>query len=50
MEVMPGQAEFQIGPTVGVDAGDQLWIARYMYVICTYEFFVYSSWVMETWY
>jgi len=30
MEVMPGQAEFQIGPTVGVDAGDQLWIARYM--------------------
>ncbi len=29
-EVMPGQWEFQIGPCVGIDAGDQLWIARYI--------------------
>ena len=24
-EVMPGQWEFQVGPCVGVDSGDQLW-------------------------
>lgn len=29
-EVMPGQWEFQIGPVEGIDAGDQLWLARYM--------------------
>jgi len=29
-EVMPGQAEFQIGPVEGVDAADQLWMARYI--------------------
>ncbi|XP_010500377.1 PREDICTED: glutamine synthetase cytosolic isozyme 1-5-like [Camelina sativa] len=29
-EVMPGQWEFQISPTVGVGAGDQLWVARYI--------------------
>jgi len=29
-EVMPGQWEFQIGPCVGIDAGDQVWLARYI--------------------
>lgn len=29
-EVMPSQWEFQIGPCVGIDAGDQLWMARYL--------------------
>ncbi|CAN2059304.1 unnamed protein product [Malus fusca] len=29
-EVMPGQWEFQVGPTVGIAAGDQLWAARYI--------------------
>ena len=29
-EVMPGQWEFQVGPCVGVDSGDQLWVARYI--------------------
>ena len=29
-EVMPGQWEYQIGPTEGVAAGDQLWISRYI--------------------
>ena len=29
-EVMPGQWEFQVGPCVGIDAGDQLWMARYI--------------------
>ncbi|KAL3928516.1 MAG: hypothetical protein SGPRY_002354, partial [Prymnesium sp.] len=29
-EVMPGQWEYQVGPCVGIDAGDQLWVARYI--------------------
>jgi len=29
-EVMPGQWEFQVGPTVGISAGDQVWVARYI--------------------
>jgi len=29
-EVAPGQWEFQIGPVVGIDAGDQLLLARYL--------------------
>ena len=29
-EVMPGQWEYQIGPSVGIDAADQLTISRYI--------------------
>ena len=29
-EVAPYQWEFQIGPCTGIEAGDQLWIARYL--------------------
>ncbi|KAJ7548305.1 hypothetical protein O6H91_07G006500 [Diphasiastrum complanatum] len=29
-EVMPGQWEFQVGPVVGIAAGDQIWAARYI--------------------
>ena len=29
-EVMPAQFEFQVGPCEGIEAGDQLWIARYI--------------------
>lgn len=29
-EVAPGQWEYQIGPCVGIEAGDHLWIARYI--------------------
>jgi len=29
-EVMPGQQEYQVGPCVGVDAGDQLMMSRYI--------------------
>jgi len=29
-EVMPGQWEFQVGPCEGIDAGDQLMLARYI--------------------
>jgi glutamine synthetase len=29
-EVAPGQWEFQIGPCVGIEAGDHLWLARFL--------------------
>ena len=29
-EVAPGQWEFQIGPSIGIEAGDHLWMARYL--------------------
>lgn len=33
-EVAPGQWEFQIGPAVGIDEGDMLWMARYLLSRC----------------
>ncbi|CAD6259224.1 unnamed protein product [Miscanthus lutarioriparius] len=29
-EVMPGQWEYQVGPSVGIEAGDNIWISRYI--------------------
>ncbi|CAA6654076.1 unnamed protein product [Spirodela intermedia] len=29
-EVMPGQWEYQVGPSVGIDAGDHIWVSRYI--------------------
>ncbi|KAK2430691.1 glutamine synthetase nodule isozyme [Trifolium repens] len=29
-EVMPGQWEFQVGPAVGISAGDEIWVARFI--------------------
>mmetsp|Transcript_9738 Transcript_9738/g.21714 ORF Transcript_9738/g.21714 Transcript_9738/m.21714 type:complete len:350 (+) Transcript_9738:52-1101(+) len=29
-EVMPGQWEYQVGPCTGIEAGDQLWMSRYI--------------------
>ncbi|KAI8814189.1 glutamine synthetase 2, partial [Cladochytrium replicatum] len=29
-EVMPAQWEFQVGPCLGIDMGDHLWVARYL--------------------
>ncbi len=29
-EVAPGQWEFQIGPCLGIEAGDHMWMARYL--------------------
>ncbi len=29
-EVMPGQWEYQVGPCLGIDIGDHLWISRYI--------------------
>ena len=37
-EVAPGQWEFQIGPTTGINAGDQLLMARYFLVLVGEKF------------
>jgi len=29
-EVAPGQWEYQIGPCIGIEAGDQIWMSRYL--------------------
>lgn len=31
-EVMPGQWEYQIGPCVGIDSGDSMWLTRFLLV------------------
>jgi glutamine synthetase len=37
-EVAPGQWEFQIGPAEGIEAGDHLWMARYLLERITEDF------------
>lgn len=44
-ETCPGQWEYQIGPCVGIDVSDQIWISRYILqrvcedfrILCTFE-------------
>jgi len=31
-EVMPGQWEYQIGPCVGIESGDHMWMSRYLMI------------------
>lgn len=42
-EVMPGQQEYQVGPCVGIDAGDQLFMSRYILSRVCEEFQVYCT-------
>lgn len=42
-EVMPGQWEFQVGPCEGIDAGDQMYMARYMLLRVCEKYNVYVS-------
>lgn len=44
-EVAPDQWEFQIGPCMGIEAGDHLWMARYIMTKLTEEYGVVVSWV-----
>ncbi|KAK1758591.1 putative glutamine synthetase [Echria macrotheca] len=37
-EVMPAQWEFQVGPCLGIEQGDHLWIARYLLARVAEEF------------
>lgn len=43
-EVAPGQWEFQIGPCEGLDAGDHLWMARYIMERVAEEFGFAVDW------
>lgn len=27
---MPGQWEYQVGPCLGIESGDQMWVSRYI--------------------
>jgi len=42
-EVMPGQQEYQVGPCVGIDAGDQLYMSRYILQRVCEDFQVYCT-------
>lgn len=42
-EVMPGQQEYQVGPCIGIDAGDQLFMSRYILARVCEDFQVYCT-------
>lgn len=42
-EVMPGQWEYQIGPCLGIQAGDHAWMARYILQRVCEEFVVVAN-------
>ena len=42
-EVMPAQWEFQVGPTLGIHMGDDLWLARYLLIRVAEDFGVVVS-------
>jgi len=42
-EVMPGQQEYQVGPCVGIDAGDQLMMSRYILMRVCEDFQVFCT-------
>jgi len=42
-EVMPGQQEYQVGPCVGIDAGDQLYMSRYILARVCEDFQVFCT-------
>jgi glutamine synthetase len=47
-EVMPAQWEYQVGPCVGIEMGDQLWMSRYILLrVCevSIDFDFLSVWV-----
>jgi len=42
-EVMPGQWEYQVGPSVGIDGGDDMWMSRYLLDRVCEQFNVYCT-------
>jgi glutamine synthetase len=42
-EVMPGQWEFQVGPAHGMEAGDMIWMARFILHRVTEDFHINAS-------
>lgn len=43
-EVMPGQWEYQVGPCLGIDGADQLWLSRYIMERVCEKFGVIVTW------
>ena len=43
-EVAPCQWEYQIGPCVGIDAGDQMWISRWLMERLSEKYNVFINW------
>lgn len=43
-EVMPGQWEYQVGPCTGIEAGDHVWMSRYLLLRVCEDFQVNVSW------
>ena len=43
-EVMPAQWEFQVGPCLGIEMGDHLWIARFFLARIAEDFAAKVSW------
>ena len=43
-EVAPGQWEYQIGPCVGIESGDHMWVSRYLMERITESHGVYVDW------
>ena len=37
-EKMPGQWQFQVGPCEGIEAGDHLWMAKFILLRCAEEY------------
>lgn len=51
-EVMPGQWEYQIGPTEGIAIGDQMWMSRFILYRVAEEFNISISFepkIFEEW-
>jgi glutamine synthetase len=42
-EVMPGQWEYQIGPCLGIEIGDHMWMSRYLLHRCCEEYNLIAS-------
>jgi glutamine synthetase len=42
-EVMPGQWEYQIGPVTGIEAGDQMYVSRYILMRVCEDFGVFAT-------
>jgi glutamine synthetase len=42
-EVMPGQWEYQVGPCVGIESGDHMWLSRYLLTRVCEDFGVVCS-------
>jgi glutamine synthetase len=42
-EVAPGQWEYQIGPCVGIESGDQLWVSRFLLERVSEKYNVYIN-------